>query len=584
MIAPDRALVRRLRKAVRAVVRKNPALRSEKRRRRRRRTQNITMRQLRVLIPLLIAGTALSTPRAEDICPFLVWWTCALTFIRAGQIGHFFQASPALVVYFHWPVENKAVFRHQAQLVARAGIWLALDWLAYGIVAAAQHGGVAAWCAAPVFAASQAVVALAGALLLARTWRYFPFAPVGAFLAGGAYVLLQLSKNNVFPTSWLSPLFHTLVLATPGGWLGWAETSVLAGGAAGWLVPTATCIAAIAWLRHIVPRMAAKFQLESLLGYTPPAVPDETRWEPAEPATAGSVVDETADATEGSDDVPDATGAWARARPAEVDLARLRARLDDVLSAPAGLALFNRGWLERQATRLLTPRQRVLIDFLQPRGTGWGRSWLVALALIATQVVLRAGGAQAEALVWLPLIAIVFFALPTFGGSWVGFAPVTSAGGQTGVYAFVPVGYFELVGTVLYVNALRCLAGFPLLVLAAKFGFTAVPLPWPQAMGIAGRILVVALAVLPTWTVLAISKTTNDSSARWWFSLLVIMIILIGLVAGGTLGGILFFAESPSMLAASVVAILGLVYGVVALYGWVWGRRTFDLVGKLPPR
>jgi hypothetical protein len=136
------------------------------------------------------------------------------------------------------------------------------------------------------------------------------------------------------------------------------------------------------------------------------------------------------------------------------------------------------------------------------------------------------------------------------------------------------------------VQTVRCVVALPLLVLGIKFGFTAVPLPWDATLGFVWRVLIVVIALQPLWLVGAFSKTTNDTSARWWFSFLAIGGIVTGLVGGTVLGVMLFVStivtDDPSPIVTLTCGALlpALSFGLMAFYGWAWGRGVFDLVAK----
>ncbi|HVU34909.1 MAG TPA: hypothetical protein VHE61_15860 [Opitutaceae bacterium] len=576
MIRPDQRLVRRWRGRIRTAVAASPRLRKERRRAKRRWTQDLTAHQfLRAFAPLLFLSGALSTPAGGDaLVPAVAWWTLALTLIRATDTANALMSSPALWVFYHLPVENGAVFRNQIERVSRTTAWLVLDWIGFAMVAAGQHGTASAWLAAPFFAVGQAVMALSVAVLLARWRPRFAYGAIGVVMVVLLFVLLELTKNNAIGPASAGELFNAVIWVTPAGWLGLAYQRALLGEPSGWVIGLLLVAGAVVGLRAALRRMQRDFRLETVMQY---GQPDEVL-----PSSAGAAIDEA----DSADDEPvDSIAAPPRPTPAAVvSLDGLRRSLDDALTAPPGLALFNRGWLESLVTRLLSVRQRMLVDFLQPRGPSWGRAWLITAGLIALAGLLHAAGLDLQWIVWLPVVGLVFFALPVFGGDWAGLKPVASSGGQMGAYAFLPVGFFQIVGTVCYINLLRSVLAFPLLVVAARYGYTVAPMPWPQALGVGGRLFVIILTVMPVWTVLAISKTTNDSSARWWFSAFVIGVIAIGLLAGISVGVVLFFVESPGALVACIGGMLAAVYGFVALYGYIWGRAVFDLIGKLPTR
>lgn len=578
MIAGHPKLVRRLRQRVRATVRANPQLRRERRRLKTRATQNLTFHHLRFVVPLLVVGGVLSVGQAEQALPAMAWWTLAITFMRAGQFAQEFRTSPALWLFYHWPVTNAEVFDHQAHLALRRNVWLACDWLGFGIVAAVQHGGPSAWAGAVVFAVAQAVASGTFAAVLARTMPRVPFALIGSVMAVSLWIGGQLVKNSVGMSGATASVLRAVMGATPGGWLAWAQKEALAGAVGGWVIAVAITIAALVWLRIAGGAIRRCFTLESLFGYGN----DDAPGSPAIPAQADTQGDMPETVAHDTAELPRLSADAASAQHA-AQMRSARERLDEALCAPQGAALSNRGWLEACVVRCLTPRHRVVIDFLHPHGATWTRTWLLAFAFVAGAALLRIAGVTAEIVSWLPFAALAVYALPAFGSGWLGLAPVRTAGGQIGIHAFVPVGYFEVVGAVLFANLVRALFGFPLLVLAAKYGFASMPLPAADALSYGWRMLVVLIAIMPVGVVLAISKTTNDSSSRWWLGGAMLAVIIFGLIGGVAIGMVLFVAKSGLVVAGCVTTLLVVGYGATALYGWLWGRGTFDLVGKLPP-
>jgi hypothetical protein len=583
MIVPDRTFVRQLRRTTRALVKADPALRRERRRVQQRWTRKITVPSLRWLLPLLIAAAVAGTQRPEEAIPFLTIWTLSVTLFRAGQFVGAFNRGPVLWIFYALPTDNQAVFRHQVSGIFRAAVWLALDWLAFGIVAAVHSGQPMAWMAAFVFAIAQALTALAVAWFFAFWRPKFPFGAVGVYISAGMYVFLQLTRGGTSTAAIAGPILRAFVVATPGGWLASADTDVLAGGWMGWIVALALGCASGGWIWQQTRRARATFSLERIIGYEDLPADTPSASEPSESNEEVLVGAQTAAEMATARDEAEAERARSREREAQISAAALdacRARVEEVLNQAPGLAHFYRGWLEGRVTRLLSPRRRVLLDFLQPRGPRWGRQWVTAFALIALAYGLHVAGYHDNWIAVLPAVALAFFALPTFGGLWLGLQPVRSSNGQIGVHAFLPLGFFELVSTMLAINALRCVIAVPLVILAARNGFTPSPLPWGETFGLVIRVLTIVLAILPVWTVLAFSKTTNDSSSRWWFRVFIVAAILVGLFGGMSVGIGLFLAESTGARIACGAMLLAMNYGLLAIYGCAWGRRVFDIIGK----
>jgi hypothetical protein len=525
----------------------------------------------------------------------LAWWALVVTWFRAGQIAALLGTPALLAPFFLWPVSNRAVFRHQAGIAARAWGWLALDWFLPLAVGAVVVGDAGAWLAALLFAAAQGVASLALAGWLAYAWPRLPYQPLSWVGGGLLFLAVQWGRVAGQPVELLLGGLQRVVLLTPAGWITQALTAAQRGEALGWLLGVVLLAAAGAALRAVYAAAARRFALEVVFDYGVEAAPEprESASEPAprdavpaQPADPVAVERIAADAPEEETDEAenDFAGATATAAPAvPVDPAQVRRALEQVLERPAGLALFQRGFAERWITRALPPRWRVALDFLQPQGFAWARGWLIALGVLLATVALRAGGYWAEWLAWPVTLAVIFLGLPTFGGRWNGFLPAFSLVHVVPLHAFVPLGFWRMAAAILAVNAVRCVLALPLLVIAARFGYSADALPWAEAWAVGWRVLLLALALQPVWVWGFFSKGSNDSSARWWFSALIIVAAAIGAVGGITLGIALFFIGPLAALAGGV-GLIALTLGALAAYGWAWGRGIFDLMGKPAPQ
>jgi hypothetical protein len=573
VIVPDATFVRRLRTRVRASVKASPALRRERKRTKIGwRHRHSWLRALRFLGPVVVVVMVLTGVAPEKAGAVLVLWSALITINRAGQLAELLHAPGPLSVFYFFPTTNDAVFRHQVGLAVRSSLWLGADWLALGLAVAIRSSSSAAWCAAPLFAVAQWAVALAVAATLVR-WR--PRLPYGLF-ATVLYLLFFITVRTFDAPSAISnyagQVLRAFERATPAGWLERAFTGAVQGDALGWCVPLGLGAAAgaLLWWHWSARRLT--FSLERIFNYdaNAPADPAEPRWISADAAP--------------DDYFPQTDEPLPPAEPtAPVDLAAFAGALSHVLDQPAGLALFRRGVLERVVTRLLTLRQRTLVDFLQPQGFGWSRGWLLALALIAGARLLHVVGFSGGWPVTLVFGSVGFFALPLFGGTWLGFNARDAIQARIGLNSFAPVGFWETARLLLTVAALRCLAALPLLLLAIRFGVEAAPLPWSESLGWAIRVLVAVLALQPLWVIVAFSKNSNDSSSRGWFTALLVLALLAGVLLVGAAGVALFALDGirPALVAGAI--LLGYNYGALWFYGFAYNRGVFDLVA-LPPR
>ena len=570
MIAPDSKFVRRLRGRVRATVEASPALRRERKRTKTGwRNRPFTWGALRFLAPVILLVVMLTGAPPARVNAMLVLWSALIVILRAGQLAGLLHAPGSLWLFYHLPVTNDGVLRHQTALAVRSSLWLGADWLAFGIALAIRSPSVAAWCAAPLFACAQWAAALALAATLAR-WR--PFLPYGTFATALSIVFFLTLRTLEMPavySGYTGLLLHAFEWGTPAGWLAQGLARAVQGDALGCCVPLGLGAGATALLRWHWSAWRAAFSLERVFDYDSNdlADPASPRWIPAEASP---------------DDHPlQSDEPLPPAEPAPpIDLIALTGALSHALDQPAGLALFRRGVLERAITRALTLRQRVLVDFLQPRGFGWSRGWLIALALILAARLFHSAGLSGALPVVVGLGGVGFFALPLFGGAWIGFNAHGEFQARIGVNSYAPLGFWETARLLLAVAALRTVAAFPLMVLAVRFGVVAEAASWSEALGWAVRALVAVLAVQPIWVIGAFSKNSNDSSARGWFTALLLLALLAGLLVVVPAGIALFAVGELRFALVSGSILLGGTYAALFFYGLAYNRGIFDLVAK----
>jgi hypothetical protein len=268
---------------------------------------------------------------------------------------------------------------------------------------------------------------------------------------------------------------------------------------------------------------------------------------------------------------------------APVDLAALTRTLQQTLEEPAGLALFRGGRLESVITRALTLRQRLLVDFLQPQGFGWTRGWLLALALIVAAHGLRAIGLAGALPIIIALGGVGGFALPLFGGNWLGFSSSNLFQARIGLNSFAPIGFWEIARLLVSCAALRSIAALPLIALAIRAGFASPSPSWVQTADWSLRALILVLAVQPIWIIAGFSKNSNDSSARGWFTLLLVLTLLAGLIVTVPAAVVFFAADKPINALLAGALLLGFTYGGLLFYGVAYNRGIFDLVAAPRP-
>jgi hypothetical protein len=560
MLSADRSAVRRLRQRVRAAVKASPALRRQRRAVptawRRQRAWSV----LRWVVPLGVFAAAATGFPVERLVALGVLWTLCVTFWRAAQVAAVGNPD-ALWIPYHWPVENAVVFDYHRTGWLRSAGWLAFDWLALGAGFAVRGLGAEWWALAPLLAWSQGAVALAVALWAVRRAPRVPFGGGATLCWMLLIVCSQLYENHGAYAVFVGPLLAALRWLTPGGWLATAMSAAAGGAVWGWFVLVALGLAATLAIRPGLAALRDNFSLEAIFGYD-----DQDNPLPAFATDAGPAGDEPAEP--------------AFVPPADpVDVAALRARTAAVLTEPAALAVFSRGPFEQVLVRLLSQRQRVLLDYLRPSALlSWGRGWCFALAAVVAARLLLVAGFDEWWGVLTAALGLGLLALPLFGGTWRGFDGVQIFGARVGVQSFLPVGFWEIARVRLAVCGLRTLAAWPLLVLAIRYGVVAPMISWEIALDYSLRLSALVLAVQPVWVVAAFSQTTNDTSSRWWVTLL-IGLGLLGTVFGALILGVLTVAmDNFAGAATGCAALLCLTHAGLVAYGWAMRRGWFDLV------
>ncbi|MGE0708529.1 MAG: hypothetical protein AB7N76_23140 [Planctomycetota bacterium] len=252
-----------------------------------------------------------------------------------------------------------------------------------------------------------------------------------------------------------------------------------------------------------------------------------------------------------------------------------------------------RGWLERAALAVLTPRERLVYELLQP-APAWTQRWKLGLGAFVLLLAIAAAIPRLQGVAAFALLG-PFAVLPFPGeGSWPGVGAVWASGGSSPRWTYFPAAYADLRRVLLKVNALRALT---FLLPAATLGGLALPLlgaklTLEQGWLLGARLTVIYLLTLPTLSALQVDQALSGDGIK--LRELPGMLLWLVLVVGGSL--LLFFQPSaslrmgvsgPEFVPESAWAALGA--GVVALAGssvwWLhpWLRRRRDLVSDRPP-
>lgn len=547
-IAPDPKAWKPWRRAVRRRVKADPVLRREHRKASRLHlAANSSIGVLRFAIPVAIGFFAWHAPASDTLPAALTLWTLLVTLVRSQQIAHACHFPGELWLFYSWPLSDDAIFAHQRRLVLRASLWLALDWLVFGVVIALRTGDHALLAAAPLLAAGQWAVALSVALFLGRVFPRFPYGWVTTPLGILLFLFIRFGETQTAFAPALDLVRQIPLVATPGGWLLQCWQLLAAGNAFGWLALVLLAGSAAATLALGARRIHAAFNLETIFGYHTAAETDAFTAPADEPLASSS---------------------------APVSTERVRA----VLEKTSGLAFTARGPVERSLGWFLDNRQRVLVDFMLPGGQPWHRRWLISAGLLALTFILRQ---TQPGLALLPALLAMAFALPLTGGRWSGFNSLVLFQTQIGLHAYAPVGLREIARLILKINALHCLLALPLVIAAMGLGLAPTGAPPVWALDYGFRVTALLLALQPLFVIGKVSANSNDSSAGKLVTVALAIMILAGLVAGITLCVVALMVDRFTVALACIGALALLTHGLLAVYAFAWGRGWFDQMARI---
>jgi hypothetical protein len=234
-----------------------------------------------------------------------------------------------------------------------------------------------------------------------------------------------------------------------------------------------------------------------------------------------------------------------------------------------------RGALEKIVGRLLTPRERVITEFLVAQNPGWTRSlkWSFWVWLVVSLVVLVIG--SSGAMVFFGGYLLGMATLPLFGGEWRGMRQSPAGGMFMPGYSLYPIAFNEMARIFLKVNVVRILAAAPLIV---GFGaIAAFKLKYPAFDGalVGLKLLVMLLCLQPLLVLLPISSTTNDTSRMFRLWILVFLPVIL-IILACALG--IFLSDTVLGVLASFVIMLLLSSLLFILYRKSYRTGRFDLL------
>jgi hypothetical protein len=560
----DRGLFLLLRNQVRSRARQSSRLWKEYKRRRRASPGGRLSLPLwfsRLLWPLILVFTLPGITGRVGVTlllAMLALYCSGTTFLRAAGLRNRLYWSNELLLALHYPLKDQQFFRWQVRewLVSHLPVFF-LSAMAYLYVTIHSGSDVPPFARAMLSAITQTAIvitlSLAQLLWLPRIWTK----PVLAFYASLVCIFsfptqfASLGGNALFflPATWVNLWF-----AAPHSW---RSDSVFL------LIPLGLLAAADAWLVRSLEKTYPRTELTLVLqhAFQEQALEDET---------PTSQRDESV-ATFGRD------YAVARERLASL---HNRTILEGELTN-SGFNWTAGHWTTRLAGHWLTPRQRVVAEFLSANSIDtWKGRWKLAIQLTAVGILLCLVPFAVP--LWLSLcvfIAAAFTGAPLLGGRWPGLAPGWFGFARLQPSAGYPIGYTEASLSMMKVNAARLFGFIPIAVAAGLFiGWRYFGEPLTGVL-VGAQVVLASFAVQPYCSLFHHSVGTNDTKRLNWTSVL-LACALVANVVFFIPAAIFFFAFNRFLLAWTVGPILLflLSFSMWRFYGFLYGRRSIDLL------
>ena len=230
-------------------------------------------------------------------------------------------------------------------------------------------------------------------------------------------------------------------------------------------------------------------------------------------------------------------------------------------------------FVERNVARLLNPRERLIAEFMlggKPQWTKGLRSFLIFLGFVLGCLLLigrlRAFGP------WVSFVSM-FLIFANTQAAWRGFGLPRGSGPRSPFYTMYPIGFRELMSTVIKINLARFLMLLPVLFPAAFFLIKTLNFNNGFDLLAVLKLFWLAIVLQPFAALAPVSSVSGDSQ-KPAFVLGALVIILTTAGCGITF----FLSTNPRFLLGSGIMVTLLPWASLILYGRLFNRNRFDLI------
>jgi hypothetical protein len=532
---------KRARRSIRTEIAGSPLLKAEYKRHRSARRRNAGPVVMALVIGWVVAlgfGSFLAPNGETDLgLAVLSLWAAGSSFRCARRWFEHSYASDDLVVFSLLPLSDGQVFHIQWRRFLARALGLLIGYVYFYSVL----WYVAAKPAIPFGAALLAAVAQAGMVLAfgLSIAAWLPFLP----LAGIAGLLQTMALVLMFSAALLRPyqtqVYNFLCAVSPNGWINFLllesattqdlSTLIL-------LLPVGIVLYASIYAWH---RLKAVYSLEGLEFFP-----------------GGSGMRQEAELGEAD---------FARQGPTEIQ--------DNIAQGNflKSVPWESYSWFERTFVRLLTSRERTILEFLVGEVPAWtkGAKWVLTVFMLGLTAVWIFGQNSGFA-VFLSGYMLLVSVTPVLGSKWRGFAQLPSGGAFIPAFSTVPIGFGELTKLLAKFNLARLLLALPLLAAFTIFSGWRMGYDPAQASILAGKILLLLLAMQPLMVLLPMARGTQ---LKLWVILTIPGLTLMAFSA------LVFFTSQGFVYAAGgwLGSFVGAILFLLA-YRWAYRRGKFDLL------
>ncbi len=234
------------------------------------------------------------------------------------------------------------------------------------------------------------------------------------------------------------------------------------------------------------------------------------------------------------------------------------------------------GLVERMVAGTLSSRDRLIAEFLTAGSPRWTAPIIKLLLITAVVVgVISLNSGLLKGLAGFGWIMAMFVLQKQFGGMWPGIRLRAIGGSNLAVYSVYPVGFWQIARISMRVHALQLLLLLAAGAVPGVWALYALHMEVRPALLVAGRVVIIVLAMMAFPPIFMVSSGTNDGTK---VRIMLLLVTLVTIVGGSSLW--VLFADIPGWMFVAAAFLLTASFGALWLYGHAYNSHWFDLQAK----